>query len=467
MSTAAPDARTAPPRYHELDALRAAMMFMGIFVHTATLSDDAVFNGVSYASGLFRMNAFFVVAGFFAAMLVGRYGATEMIRRRLLVLGVPLAAVLALINPVHLWVMYNHFNPHIGFIPYLRGDGVDPPDGPLIWHLHLWFLISLLVYTLLTPALAAALARTSHTAAYRWLVASRPRALALLFGFLIVTTLVLKGIYQVVLEPVVGPTPFGFLFEVTLRYLPFFTIGLAIFLDRPRLLPVFRRPTLVPLAVTGVLLYAGETGRAGALASGAGNVLVNSVFALAVVVNLFALFSRLFARARPAARYAADAAYTVYLFHYFAIYLIATVLSVGTDAGFGMLLLVSVLTFAVTLAVHHFLIRRFRLLAKVFNGKFTFGRHARRTPLRPASAPASGAPAPAPTISGPSTPVTPPPTGREHPRPPVPGGPPPVRSGGRHAMRSSMAARGRARNRGWLGGWAGRGVRSRWRGAAG
>ena len=71
--------------------------------------------------------------------------------------------------------------------------------------------------------------------------------------------------------------------------------------------------------------------------------------------------------------YCADAAYSVYLFHYVTIYALAALLGVSVDAAWPSLLLIVVLTLAVTLTIHHFLIRRFRILSMIFNGKFSIG----------------------------------------------------------------------------------------------
>ena len=84
-SGATPNAR----RYHALDSLRAAMMFLGIVLHAglsyshmprsatwpfkdarATVVADVVMT----ASGLFRMPVFFLLAGFFAASLHRKRG---------------------------------------------------------------------------------------------------------------------------------------------------------------------------------------------------------------------------------------------------------------------------------------------------------------------------------------------------------------------------------------------------------
>ena len=75
-----------PSRYHALDALRAAMMFLGIYLH-ATVAYSPVggwpykpaqlTTTLDFTVGLihvFRMPVFYVMAGFFAALLLQRYG---------------------------------------------------------------------------------------------------------------------------------------------------------------------------------------------------------------------------------------------------------------------------------------------------------------------------------------------------------------------------------------------------------
>nr|MDT0664694.1 hypothetical protein [Micromonospora sp. DSM 115978] len=63
--------------------------------------------------------------------------------------------------------------------------------------------------------------------------------------------------------------------------------------------------------------------------------------------------------------------------------------SVGPTAQWPEMLLVTVSTFAATLAIHHFLVRRSRLLRMLFNGKVTVGRHraSKLTIARPAVSP--------------------------------------------------------------------------------
>jgi glucans biosynthesis protein C len=338
------------------------------------MGSDKVFRGIADLSGLFRMNGFFLISGFFSTMLVLRYGPGLMVKRRLASIGVPLLAVLILLNPIARWLMYNQYNPHLGLKDYLLGHRVAHPLGPMTWHLQLWFLFSLLFYALCTPMVFAALRRFSVTRAFSWVADRRPRTMGALLGFVLAATAVLEGGYLVALRPTIGTTPVDYVVHATLKYLPFFVVGMALFLDDQILLPAFSRPAPVLLVVAGLLLVVAEKSIVAPLGTEFGDALVRSVFALALVANLFAVFSRLVPTERPIARYGADAAYTVYLFHYVTIYALAALLGIGVDAHWPKLLLITLLTFAITLTVHHFLIRRFRILAVIFNGKFTIGK---------------------------------------------------------------------------------------------
>jgi glucan biosynthesis protein C len=364
---------SASVRYHYLDALRAALMFMGVFVHAA-LGSDRVFRLIADLSGLFRMNGFFLVSGFFSTMLVLRYGPGLMVRRRLTSIGVPLVAVLVLINPVARWLMYNQYNPPVGLVDYLLGHRLAHPAGPMTWHLQLWFLVSLLVYTLCAPAVFAVLNRVFETRLSAWVAVRRARTMGALLGFVLLATFVLEGGYLVALRPAIGTTPADYVVHLTLRYLPFFVVGMALYMDRQALLPAFSQPAPVLLMATGGLLCVAELRLVAPLGSELGDELARALFALALVANLFAVFARLVPSERPILRYGADAAYSVYLFHYVTIYALAALLGIGVEAHWPKLLLITGLTFVVTLLAHHFLVRRFRIVAVIFNGKFDIGR---------------------------------------------------------------------------------------------
>lgn len=152
------------PRLHALDNLRAIMMWLGIVIHVCvnhvvgefpipwrdskqTLVADML--GVFIHS--FRMPVFFVVAGFFVAMLLTQRGPWGMLKHRAKRLALPFAIFWPLIFPATIVLMMLFVHQMV------RGTfGLDPtiipkpPSGVLMSTLHLWFLYLLFWFCFLT-----------------------------------------------------------------------------------------------------------------------------------------------------------------------------------------------------------------------------------------------------------------------------------------------------------------------------
>lgn len=104
----------ASPRYYDLDALRAFVMFLGVLLHAslfllpgapwpaldAAAPEASTFYGTltSVIHG-FRMPLFFLLSGYFSAMLWQRRGLRPLAAQRLKRVGVPLAAGCVTIMP--------------------------------------------------------------------------------------------------------------------------------------------------------------------------------------------------------------------------------------------------------------------------------------------------------------------------------------------------------------------------------
>ncbi|WP_242424094.1 acyltransferase family protein, partial [Frankia sp. EI5c] len=275
--------------YHYMDGLRGVFMLVGVFVHASTLGHDRIFDGIAYSSSLFRMQGFFVISGFLSAMLVGKYGASRAVRRRLAAVGTPLLVTLVLFNPPALWLIYNfHNDPDISLPDYVTGNTIPAPEGELSWYLHLWFLFSLLAYALCTPAAVALLSRLVSSSAYQRASAGRLRGMAVITLFVLASTIVIRGAHRTVLEPVVGTGTHAVLLAHTLKFLPFFLLGVLLYLDRQRLVSAFQRPTPIFLAVTGLLVLASKQEWVGALSAGTGLVLTETLFSIPLTATIFA-----------------------------------------------------------------------------------------------------------------------------------------------------------------------------------
>ncbi len=145
-------------RLHALDTVRAAALLLGIVLH-ATMSFRPAFSawewwpivdtspsttlGVTFSViHMFRMTVFFLMAGFFARLLLERKGAREFLRDRrrriLLPLIISWPIVCGLVMGVMAWALFKTGRPILGPRP--------PPEPvflPFMWF-HLWFLYVLL-----------------------------------------------------------------------------------------------------------------------------------------------------------------------------------------------------------------------------------------------------------------------------------------------------------------------------------
>lgn len=89
-----------------LDAARASMMLFGVFLHVVLFSRGLLFDtadparqtilGLYFTGHAFRLPTFFVLAGFFASLLIAKRGPKEFLRNRARRLGL----VMLLVAPV-------------------------------------------------------------------------------------------------------------------------------------------------------------------------------------------------------------------------------------------------------------------------------------------------------------------------------------------------------------------------------
>ncbi|MBI2261198.1 MAG: acyltransferase family protein [Caulobacterales bacterium] len=154
MSITDPD---RPDRLHGLDALRGGALLLGVVLHASMsymptpiwlFPDDQTSPaaaGLFFAIHLFRMTSFFLIAGLFAHLMLGRRGTGAFIRDRLSRIAGPLAGLWWVVFPAVIAVIvWKAAIDNGGTIP--TGG---PPPPPLTLEtfplLHLWFLWVLLI----------------------------------------------------------------------------------------------------------------------------------------------------------------------------------------------------------------------------------------------------------------------------------------------------------------------------------
>lgn len=359
-------------RLHHLDAVRCFCMLYGLMVHGATLGSNLLFDLIQSASSLFRMSAFFLVSGFFTAMVASRQPLGSFLANRGRLLLVPLAAGLLLLNPITLWLIrWVHGNP-MSLGEWFGGGWRQPPPpaGPFNWHLHLWFLFSLAAYALLTPALsrlaASSAARRLVTALLAAPAFARPLLLALAMG---VATVAFQAVHDQLLRTGAGH-PFAYIVRATVGYLPFFAIGLWAFVDR-RLYEALHVVSWAGLVLFAALHF-GHPLWADALPGAAERGvywLARAGFMFLIVAAMLAIARRLVTRGSPLLSTLTDGVYSFYIFHFLAIYAIAALAQPLVSAPLALFAIVLAVGYPLLFLVHRRLIAPVPLMAFLWNGK--------------------------------------------------------------------------------------------------
>ena len=193
----------SPERLHWLDHLRALAMLAGVLFHaalaysplmhplfpTADRQSSSAVDAVIWGLHLVRMPLFFLVSGYFAALLIERRGGIGLVRQRLRRVALPFLVAWPLVlwstSRATVWAAENvqHPSPMLAMIK----QWLAMPDAPSLppGTAHLWFLFYLLIFGVLHWVL-----RTLDAGRVgRWLMRQRPAWLLLALPLLLVPAL--------------------------------------------------------------------------------------------------------------------------------------------------------------------------------------------------------------------------------------------------------------------------------------
>ncbi|MET0238554.1 MAG: acyltransferase family protein [Sphingobium sp.] len=150
-------------REHFWDSVRAFLMLLGIPYHVALSyragkgwivnSGEGIeaFSYVAQIIHLFRMPAFFLIAGYFAALLLAKREPETWLNSRITRLGVPLIVSLVTLVPImNLFAELSNF----ALPEALASWGRNSASSGGYWVRHLWFIIVLLYCSAAVAALA-------------------------------------------------------------------------------------------------------------------------------------------------------------------------------------------------------------------------------------------------------------------------------------------------------------------------
>ena len=312
-------------RYHALDSLRAAMMFLGIYLHAVVFyspnggwpfrppQTTATLDYTMTLIHVFRMPVFYVMAGFFTALLWQRYGFRRAAINRFWRIVVPFVVGSIIVFPITMFLVSQLLRGWPRSMDFILSGRFLAYAHPL----HLWFLEYLIVLYLLAVIAVVAI---------RYLVPRRVQVL-------------LTGWFRSIVGSVWAPLPFA-----ALSFLTLLAMRHAWIEDPSSAFPVARLVAVyaIPFAFGGLLfshadlldtlgrrawLYSALGGAAGVAYlvmlysypdRGVAFFAVRIVLALAMwgaILGITGLFVRYLGGHSVLGRYLCDSSYFLYIAH--------------------------------------------------------------------------------------------------------------------------------------------------------
>jgi glucans biosynthesis protein C len=410
---------TKPIRYHSLDALRAFALLLGIVFHAAesfcpgrkswaiidSRAHDA-FDLFQHVCHSFRMEIFFLIAGFFAHMLLQKIGTRAFVAHRVRRILVPLAVGWLFLYPMFMliWIWGKSVSgslgdlgipqqlQHLGVFQLAAGvivTGAFLRDAFSL--IHLWFLYYLLLLYAgaLVIRVTAARFATAIDRVFGWICRTRYR----LVFFALATIPLIAKMHGGVDTPNRSLIPN---LTVLALYGVFFATGWFL----------HRQPELLSEVTRGWGFYL-AAGAAAILITVYGRGILNGVFPGGIskswmlayrstlygmmmwsfVLGITGAFTTLFRRESPVWRYIADSSYWLYMVHHIVVVPMQILVASLDISAVIKYALINAVTFPVLFASYHFLVRP-TFIGAALNGR----RYPRHLPWHPAApAPVFGA----------------------------------------------------------------------------
>ncbi len=383
-------------RLNYLDAVRAFALLLGIVFH-ASLSFVPVFIGwavmdISTSSSIlgfilvshsFRMELFFLIAGFFSHMTFHRMGAGNFIGSRLTRIAIPFVAGWFILRPlvVSSWVMggesmRGEVNVVNGLKVGFQSLGQLPKD--FLTGTHLWFLYYLLLITAIVVVIRTLVslmpgfyvfATNRADRIVAWIVNSRFSWLALGLPTAVCLWYMNAWGMDTPDKSLIPQVP------VLLVYCGFFSFGWLLHRQKA-LIGCFSRITwggvVLCIASVGLTLvlsaYQADTGHPQLGLIRAGFALSYAVMMWSLVALSIGLFKRFFDKPSKFVQYIADASYWLYLIHLpIVVWLQIAVAELPFHWSLK-LMMISLLTIGISLVLYDLFVRS-TLIGKTLNGR--------------------------------------------------------------------------------------------------
>ncbi|WP_298532841.1 acyltransferase family protein [uncultured Algibacter sp.] len=369
-------------RIHSLDSLRAIMMLLGLVIHSAItygIFDYKVWNltdpNTSHLSNdfivgiihAFRMQTFFVIAGFFGAMLFYERKPSKMIKNRVERILYPFIVFVLLLWPTIIFsfgytrnIFEGNSNALADTLALFSNLEILIPKSTF----HLWFLYYLILITFASVVLGFVFKKlpkvSNHISnGFSWTI-KRPLFRILVLASVSAIVYLIMGASYVETSVSYVPDLNTFIF-----YFTFYIIGWILYKSKD-LLHVFMRHDWINVLLASILFLVYFFMRS--VLNYEAKIVLKSVMVWLYVFGITGLFIRYANKHSSKMRYISDSSYWVYLVH---LTLTAVIPSFITDwnipSTFKMLF-VLITSAIISFVSYHYLVR------PTFIGRFLNGR---------------------------------------------------------------------------------------------
>jgi glucan biosynthesis protein C len=370
-------------RIHSLDSLRAIMMLLGLVIHSAitygiinygnawSLKDPETTHisndFIVYFIHSFRMPIFFVVAGFFGALLFYERKPLKMVKNRLSRIVFPFIVFLLILSPLIIFsfsytqLLFNGSDTALETtLSYFSNPLILIPQMTY----HLWFLYYLALITFASVGLGLIFKKTPSISnrislSFSWVI-GKPVLRILVFAGLTSIVYFLMGTYQVETSTSFIPDLNTFIF-----YFFFYIIGWILFKSKHLLDSIMRLDWIC--TIVGLVLLSFHFFMHSSL-SFEMHIIANSIIVWLFIFGITGLFIRYGSNHSSAMRYISDSSYWVYLVHLFLTAIIPSFIVDWPLPATIKFLFVLISTGIICFVSYHYLVRG------SFIGKFLNGR---------------------------------------------------------------------------------------------
>ena len=307
---------------------------------------------------LFTLQSFFIMSGYLAAMSINKLGIQYFFDSRIKRVLIPILFTALTFNSLQAYVLSQSGWIDITLSTYLN-------EGQ--WISHLWFLIDLAIFFLLSYVAVVLANPIIKKANYLFNIIFEKAGLYMLLFFVAFIILMLTIIFSIL-------SPYIYNQIINIKsiffYFPFFILGTLLFNNQNIFKSFIQVPILKTILLTVLFIYFSLYFK-----ESSNNIEKIVYYFFDALSNIFAsalcftFFHKTFNKKSKLFLFLSDASFSIYLFHHLFVIVIGLLLinlNIGAYLGF---LILFVTVIVLTLSLHHFLISKIKILAFLYNGK--------------------------------------------------------------------------------------------------